>query len=117
VAYTPIIELQNMAKPQLEFDYYFSGLETPSDLMSLTARNFPFSGTSTDPDEPTLPLTFDVRPNTDTAFRQAKVDLQYIGRRRAYFSFSFITSSADVKRNKFEGFYLDNARVTAVSIQ
>jgi hypothetical protein len=117
VAYPPVIELQNMAKPQLEFDYYFSGLETPSDLMILTARNFPFSGAPTGPDEPALPLTFDVRPNTDAAFRQAKVDLQYIGRKRAYFNFTFITSSADVKRNKFEGFYLDNVRVTAVSMQ
>jgi len=115
VAYPPFIELQNMAKPQLEFDYYFSGLETPSDLMSLTARNFPFSGGSTGSDEPSLPLTFDVRPTAEIVFRQAKVDLQYIGNKRAYFSFTCIASSADVKRNKFEGFYLDNVRVTAIS--
>ncbi len=117
VAYPPIIELQNMAKPQLEFDYYFSGLETPSDLMSLSARNFPFTGGLTVPDEPTLPLTFDVRPAAETVFRQAKVDLQYIGNKRAYFSFTCTASSADVKRNKFEGFYLDNVRITAISTQ
>ena len=115
VAYPPFIELQNMAKPQLEFDYYFSGLETPSDLMSLAARNFPFSSGSTGSDDPPLPLTFDVRPTAEIVFLQAKVDLRYIGNKRAYFSFTCMASSADVKRNKFEGFYLDNLRVTAIS--
>ncbi len=116
VAFPPVIELQNLAKPQLEFDYYFSGLETPSDLMSLSARNFSFNG-PTVAAEPTLLLAFDVRPTAEAVFRQAKVDLQYIGNKRAYLSFTFTASSADVKRNKFEGFYLDNVRVTAISTQ
>ena len=117
VAYPPTIELQNLAKPQLEFDYYFSGLETPSDLMSLSVRNFPISVGSTVSDDPLLPLTFDVRPTAETEFRQAKVDLQYTGNKRIFLSFTFTASSAGVKRNKFEGFYLDNVRVTAVSTQ
>lgn len=117
VTYSPAIELQNLAKPQLEFDYYISGLETPSDLMSLSVRNFSFSGTSAVGDEPLLPLTFEVRPTAETVFRQAKVDLRYIGNKQAYLSFTFTASLADVKRNKFEGFYLDNVRVTAVSTQ
>jgi Zn-dependent metalloprotease len=117
VAYSPGIELQNLVKPQLEFDYYFSGLETPSDLMSLSARNFPFNGSLQAGDEPLLPLTFDARPGAETAFRQMKVDLQYIGRKQAYLSFTFTAPSTNVKRKNLEGFYLDNVRITAVSTQ
>lgn len=116
VAYSPVIELRNLAKPQLEFDYYISGLETPSDLMSVSAKNFSLGG-PTGSDDPALSLIFEVRPTADAAFRRAKIDLQYIGGKQAYLSFTFTASSADVKRNKFEGFYLDNVRVTAVSTQ
>src|SRR6185295_13353822 len=44
-AYTPVVDFQTLASPQLEFDYYFSGtVQPPADMLTLAARNFPFTG-------------------------------------------------------------------------
>lgn len=115
IASPPGTDLQSLVRPQLEFDYYFSGAESPSDLMSLSARNFPFTGGLPVANEPPLTLTFDARPGGEPAFRHAIVDLQYLGRNRAYLTFTFLASPFDANRKKFEGFYLDNARITAVA--
>lgn len=117
-AYTPVIDFETLARPQLEFDYYFSGtVQPPADMLTLAARNFPFTGNSTvATDEPQLLLTYDLRPDTEPAFQSAKVDLHFLGMNQAYLGFTFNASTAAIKRKRLEGFYLDNLRVTAVSI-
>jgi fungalysin metallopeptidase (M36)/fungalysin/thermolysin propeptide len=117
VAYSPLMDLKGLVKPQLEFDYYFSGLELPSDTLTILARNISFDGGSGAANDPTLPLTFDLRPDNAAAFNHSKIDLQYIGRSNAFVSFTFFASSADAKRKKLEGFYLDNVRLTAISVE
>lgn len=121
-AFSPAVDLQALLKPQLEFEYFFSGaiqgVQTTSsgDLVSLTARNYPFiGGGATVAGEPPLLLIFDIRPDVDAVFHPVKVDLQSIGKNRAYLNFAFTASQADLKRKKLEGFYLDNVRITAVS--
>lgn len=119
VAYSPGADLQNLVKPQLEFAYYFSGTtQSPADLLSLGARNYPFiGGGTTIADEPPLPLAFDLQPDAEPAFKSVKIDLQYIGRARAYLSFTFTASRIEMNRKKLEGVYLDNLRITALSTQ
>jgi hypothetical protein len=120
-AFSPAVDLQNLMKPQLEFDYFFSGAvqgQTISrgDLLSLTARNYPFIGAGTTvAGEPPLLAIFDIRADAEPVFHPVKVDLQFIGKNRAYLNLAFAASEADVNRKKFEGFYIDNVRVTAVS--
>jgi Zn-dependent metalloprotease len=121
-AFSPAIDLQSLIKPQLEFDYFFSGaiqnVQTTSsgDLVSLAARNYPFFGPlATVAGEPPLLLVFEMRPDAEAVFHPVKVDLQFIGKSRAYLNFAFTASQADLKRKKLEGFYMDNVRVTAVS--
>jgi hypothetical protein len=121
-AFSPLVDLQNLLKPQLEFDYFFNGAiqgtqtTISGDLLSLTARNFPFIGAGTTvAGEPPLTLAFDIRPDLEPVFHTAKVDLQFLGKRQACLNFAFTASQADLKRKKLEGFYLDNVRVTAVS--
>jgi hypothetical protein len=123
-AFSPAVDLQNLFKPRLEFEYFFSGaiqgVQTTSsgDLLSLTARNYPFIGVGTTvAGEPPLLATFDIRPDSGAVFHPVKVDLQFIGKNRAYLNFAFIASQADLKRKKLEGFYMDNVRITAVSIK
>jgi Fungalysin metallopeptidase (M36) len=117
--YAPGIDLAALARPQLEFDYYFSGtVQPPADMLTLSGRNFPFLGSGlTVADEPPLTLTYDLRPDTEPTFHRARVDLHFLGKHRAYLSFAFNASSADVKRRQLEGVYLDNLRITAVSFQ
>jgi hypothetical protein len=117
-AYAPQVDLATLAKPQLEFDYYFSGsVQSPADILTLAARNYPFIGSvTTVGDAPPLALAYDLRPDADPAFRRANVDLHFLGSTQAYLSFAFTASTADVPRKRLEGFYLDNVRVTAVSI-
>jgi len=119
IAYSPGADLQHLIKPQLEFDYYFSGAtESPSDLLALGARNYPFiGGGTTVADEPLLPLVFDLKPDAEPAFKSLKIDLQYIGRARAYLSFTFTASRIEVSRKNLEGVYLDNLRITALAMQ
>jgi hypothetical protein len=123
-AFSPAVDLQNLFKPRLEFEYFFSGaiqgVQTTSsgDLLSLTARNYPFIGAGTTvAGEPPLLATFDIRPDSGAVFHPVKVDLQFIGKNRAYLNFAFTASQADLKRKKLEGFYMDNVRITAVSIK
>jgi hypothetical protein len=122
IAFSPAVDLQNLLNPQLEFDYFFSGaiqgIQTSSagDLVTLGARNFPFIGSGTTVGgEPPLQAVFDMRADLDPVFHPVKVDLQFIGKNRAYLNFNFAASRADLKRKKLEGFYLDNVRITAVS--
>ena len=116
-AYTPRVDIAALVKPQLEFDYYFSGtVQTPSDLLTLTARIYGFLGGTTVADEPPLTLAYDLRPDAAPAFQHVKVDMHVIGPSQAYLSFAFNASTADVSRKRLEGFYVDNLRVTAVSI-
>jgi hypothetical protein len=121
-AFSPAVDLQNLIKPQLEFEYFFSGaiqgVQTTSsgDLVSLTARNYPFIGTGTTvAGEPPLLLIYDMRPDAEAKFHPVKVDLQFLGKSRAYLNFAFNASPADLNRKKLEGFYMDNVRITAVS--
>jgi hypothetical protein len=121
-AFSPAADLQNLMKPQLEFDYFFSGaiqgIQTSGrgDLLSLTARNYPFIGPGTTvADEPPLLAIYDIRADAEPSFNAVKVDLHFIGRNRAYLNFAFNASQADLKRKKLEGFYIDNVRITAVS--
>jgi len=117
-AYTPGVDFATLARPQLEFDYYFSGtVQPPADMLTLTARNFPFIGSGTTiADEPPLLLAYDLRPDTEPAFQSAKIDLHFLGKNQAYLSFGFNASTADINRKRLEGFYIDNLRVTAISI-
>ncbi|MFP5262720.1 MAG: M36 family metallopeptidase [Blastocatellia bacterium] len=121
-AFSPVVDLQNLFKPRLEFDYFFSGAvqgvqtSSPGDIVSLAARNYPFIGSGSPvAGEPPLALAFDIRPDPDAAFHPAQVELQFIGKNRAYLNFAFAASQADLKRKKLEGFYMDNVRLTAVS--
>jgi hypothetical protein len=117
VAYAPEVKLQNLVKPQLEFDYYFSGaLESPPDLLSLAARNYPFNGPPV-ADAPPLTLAFDLQPDAAPAFKPVRIDLQFIGKTRAYLSFTITASRSEMSRKKLEGVYLDNLRITALSTQ
>jgi hypothetical protein len=118
-AYTPVIDFATLTRPQLEFDYYFSGtVQVPADMMTLAARNFPFIGSGTTvADEPPLTLAYDLRPDAEPAFQSARIDLHFLGKNQAYLSFGFSASTADIKRKRLEGFYLDNLRITAVSTQ
>jgi hypothetical protein len=117
-AYTPRIDTAMLSRLQLEFDYYFSGtVESPADILTLQARNYPFLGGGTTVAEtPPLGLTYDLRPDAEPSFRHARIDLHFLGATQAYLSFAFTASTADVRRKRLEGFYLDNLRVTAVSI-
>ncbi|MFL6215790.1 MAG: M36 family metallopeptidase [Blastocatellia bacterium] len=117
-AYAPRIDTAALSKPQLEFDYYFSGtVQSPADILTLAARNYPFiGGGTTVADAPPLTLAYDLRPDAGPSFRRVKVDLHFLGSTQAYLSFAFTASTADVRRKQLEGFYLDNLRVTAVSI-
>jgi hypothetical protein len=118
-AYTPVVNFATLVKPQLEFDYYFSGtVQSPADMLTVAARNFPFisSGTTIE-DEPPLTLAYDLRPDAEPAFQSARIDLHFLGKNQAYLSFGFSASTADIRRKRLEGFYLDNLRVTAVSTQ
>lgn len=116
-AYTPAIDLQALVKPQLEFDYYFSGtMQTPADMLTLAARNYPFIGSgTTTAGEPPMTLTYDLRPDADPTFQSARIDLHFLGKRQTFLSFAFNASTAEINRKRLEGFYLDNLRVTAVS--
>jgi hypothetical protein len=121
-AFSPQINLDGLIRPQLEFDYYFSGAisgtqaSPAGDLLGLGARNYPFATAgSTVGGEPPLVINFDIRPQSDGQFRRATVDLRFIGSQRAYFNFNFSASQAEIERKKLEGFYLDNIIVTAVS--
>jgi hypothetical protein len=117
VAYAPEVKLQNLVKPQLEFDYYFSGALTElPDLLTLGARTYPFGSTTT-ADDPLLTLAFDLQPDAEPAFKPVKIDLQAIGRTRAYVGFTFTASRLETSRKKLEGVYLDNLRITALSTQ
>jgi hypothetical protein len=116
------IDMSGMLKPRLEFDYLFSGtlvgdpITPGGDRMSMTASNLAFNDSTAAPsDEPRFLITFDVRPGEEKIFRRATVDLHFIEARRAYLSFNFVASLADIKRKNLEGFYLDNVRVTAIS--
>jgi len=117
-AYAPQVDLAALTKPQLEFDYYFSGsVQSPADILTLAARNYPFiGGGTTVGDAPPLTLAYDLRPDAVPAFRRVSIDLHFLGSTQAYLSFAFTASTADVPRKRLEGFYLDNVRVTAVSI-
>ncbi|MEN3334797.1 MAG: hypothetical protein V7641_4162 [Blastocatellia bacterium] len=118
-AYTPVVDFQTLARPQLEFDYYFSGtVQSPADTLTLAARNYPFiGGGTTIADEPPLLLAYDLRPDAEPAFQNARIDLHFLGKNQAYLSFGFSASTADIKRKRLEGFYLDNLRITAVSLK
>jgi hypothetical protein len=117
-AYAPRIDMATLLKPQLEFDCYFSGtVQSPADNVTLAARNYPFiGGGTTVADAPPLTLAYDLRPDASPGFRRINVDLHFLGSTQAYLSFAFTASTADVKRKQLEGFYLDNVRVTAVSL-
>jgi hypothetical protein len=65
--------------------------------------------------QPPLTVLFDVRPSTQTLFDHATIDLRRFETWRTVISFNILTSAADVKRKKFEGFYMDNVQVTALS--
>ena len=115
-AFAPAVDLRTLAKPQLEFDYYFSGVT--ADLLSVSARNYPLlGGGTTMAGEPPMGLVYDLRPPGEPAFQSGKIDLHFLGKNRACFSFAFAASPEDINRKRLEGFYLDNVRVTAVSMQ
>jgi hypothetical protein len=121
--FSPSINLKGLVKPRLEFDYFFSGaLEGDSnnragDLFTLSGRNFPFIGLGTlGQEDPRLSLTYDVKPDAAPSFRKSEVDLQFLGTRTAYFALTFAASLANLNRKKLEGLYIDNVRVTAVSL-
>jgi len=109
----PTMDFQSLLRPRIEFDYLFAGYvgtAGPPDALTITAVNQTASSA-----QPTLPVIFDVRPSTQSVFDHAIMDLRPVETWRAGISFSFLASSADVKRKKLEGCYLDNVRVTALS--
>ena len=121
-AISPGSDLQNLTGARVEFDYVFLGalvgnqMSPPGDLFTLSARNYPFIGTfPLTAEDPRLQVFFDLRPDSSAMFRQASIDLRFLGSRSAYLSLGFTASTADIARKKLEGFYVDNIRVTAVS--
>ncbi len=112
----PIIEMRGLVKPRLEFDYFFIGspgtVSSQSDRLGILGFNV-----RTSTQEPSLSVTFDIRPPSEAAFLRAMVDLRFIENRRASLIFSFNASVAQENRKKYEGIYLDNLRVTAVSTE
>jgi hypothetical protein len=121
VAVPPQIDLRNLSKPRFEFDFYFNGSPggptstgTTSGPDTMTALGFNVRTTA---EEPSLVAAFDIRPQSDTVFRHVVIDLRFTENRRAGINLQFVASSADEKRKKYEGFYLDNFRVTAASTQ
>ncbi|HWP44642.1 MAG TPA: M36 family metallopeptidase, partial [Blastocatellia bacterium] len=121
-ALSPEIDTGGMLKPRLEFDYLFIGTAAGSefdpegDRVGVLASNLAFiEPAGAFGDEPGLLITFQLRPHSEVLFRRATVDLHYIEARPAYLNFTFEASSADLKRKKLEGFYLDNVRLTAIS--
>jgi len=122
--YSPLVSLQGLYRPQLEFDYLFSGAlqgdsrNPDGDLLTITLRNSPFIGASPlGADDPLLTITYDVRPQVDDVFHPARIDLRFLGSQYACLNMMFSASLADLKRKKLEGFYCDNLRVTAVTTQ
>jgi hypothetical protein len=114
-AVTTQFDLAGLLQPRLEFDYFFSGYQgdvgLATDLLTATVTNVRATLA-----EPSLPTYFDARPANDGQFRHAVVNLRFIQGWRGVVSLLFTASSAEVKRKKkFEGFYLDNFRVTGVS--
>ena len=121
-AFSPSIDLGGLVKPRLEFDYYFNGalqgdFNNPSgDLFTLSGRNYPFIGLgAVGPEDPRLSLIYDVKPDAAPSFRKSEIDLQFLGTRKAYLTFTFAASLANINRKKLEGLYIDNVRITAVS--
>ena len=109
----PVMDFQSLLRPRAEFDYLFvgyTGATGSPDALSATAVNLTTSSA-----QPQLPVIFDVRPSTESSFYHATIDLRPLETWRAFVSFTFLASSAEVKRKKLEGFYLDNVRVTALS--
>ena len=109
----PVVDFQSLLRPRAEFDYLFvgyTGAAGSPDQLSVTAVNLTNSSA-----QPQLPVIFDVRPSNESSFYHATIDLRPVESWRAFVSFTFLASSADVKRKKLEGFYLDNFRVTALS--
>jgi fungalysin metallopeptidase (M36) len=122
--YSPLVNLQGLDRPQLEFDYLFSGAlqgdssNPDGDLLTITLRNSPFFGASPlGPDDPLLSMTYDLRPQADDVFHPSRIDLRFLGSQYACLTMQFAASLADLKRKKLEGFYCDNIRVTAVTTQ
>jgi hypothetical protein len=120
VAVSSIIDLQNLVKPRIEFDYFFDGSlggltsdnrQSGPDAMSMLAFNVRSSAA-----EPSLVITVDFRPPADS-FQRVMFELRFIENRRTALNLVFQASSADEGRKKYEGFYLDNMRVTAASTQ
>lgn len=120
VAVSPLLDLQNLAKPRIEFDYFFdgspggtaaNGLFSGPDIMNLFAFNVRSSSA-----EPSLVITIDFRPPAE-AFRRVSFELRFIENWRTALNLSFLASSADEGRKKYEGFYVDNMKVTAASTQ
>jgi hypothetical protein len=121
-AFSPQVDLGGLIRPRLEFDYFFSGAtggdaaRPTGDVLNLVASNYPFVGSTAQfASEARLLVNYDLRPLTEAAFHTTSVDLTFIETRRAYLSFNFSPSAADLKRKKLEGFYVDNVRITAVS--
>ena len=102
-----------MLRPRIEFDYVFVGYGgTPGSPDAFTATAVNLVTLSA---QPQLLVNFDVRPSTQTQFDHATIDLRRLETWRVGITFNILTSSADVKRKKFEGFYMDNVLVTALS--
>src|SRR6185295_10007884 len=104
-------DLRNLTGARIEFDYLFIGAITGSqtslngDVLTLYARNYPFYGTSPlTAEDPRLFVYFDLRPDTSAVFRQASIDLRFLGSGNAFLAFNFTASTADIVRKKFEGF-------------
>jgi hypothetical protein len=113
VATLPLLDFQSLLRPTIEFDYLFVGYTgggAPPDAFTATAVNL-----RTLTAQPSLSVTFDIRPSTRISFDHATIDLRRMETWRAGIILSFVASSAPVKRKKFEGFYIDNVRVTALS--
>jgi hypothetical protein len=120
VAVPPQIDLRNLAKPQIELDYFFigslggpnaSGMFSGPDTMNLFVFNVRSSSA-----QPSLVITADFRPPAD-AFRHVSFELRFIENWLTGINFSFQASSADENRKRYEGLYIDNVKVTAASTQ
>jgi Zn-dependent metalloprotease len=109
----PTMDFQLLLRPRIEFDYVFvgyGGAPGSPDAFTATAVNLVTLSA-----QPQLLVNFDVRPSTQTQFDHATIDLRRLETWRVGITFNILTSSADVKRKKFEGFYMDNVLVTALS--
>jgi hypothetical protein len=114
LAVFPMVDLTGFLRPRIEFDWLFAGFPGGSggfnDTAAISGANFRSS-----PAEPALNLNFNFQPIANSDFIHGLMDLRFVENQRVSLAISFVASNANVNRKQFEGLFIDELRVTAVS--